>query len=271
MTFLKILALSILLNQTCVLAQLNEHLCGLGTTSVNRIVGGAVAQKGDWGWQVSLKRFDQLTCGGVILNSDWVATVAHCIPSTESIRDYIVVDIGYTNRNAPNSWSVSRKISKIFFYADNKKNDLQNDIVLLKLSSPVSFDAENYHIVPACVPSPSKTFSDKQGWVTGFGSLYSGGPASDTLRQVAVPIMSPKYCANKFSEINSEVQVCAGYEGLGKDTCQGDSGSPLVSKDDDGKWYIVGLASYGSNPCGDGTVYTRMSGYKEWIDRKSVV
>ncbi len=29
--------------------------CGLGTSSISKIVGGSPAKKGDWGWQVIIK------------------------------------------------------------------------------------------------------------------------------------------------------------------------------------------------------------------------
>lgn len=45
---------------------------------------------------------------------------------------------------------------------------------------------------------------------------------------------------------------------------KGDSGGPLNIKGNDGRWHLVGITSYGED-CGSGGVYTRVSGYKEWI------
>ena len=36
----------------------------------------------------------------------------------------------------------------------------------------------------------------------------------------------------------------------------GDSGGPFVRRMDDGKWYVLGLISWGYG-CGQGTVFTR--------------
>jgi secreted trypsin-like serine protease len=66
--------------------------------------------------------------------------------------------------------------------------------------------------------------------------------------------MSESYCQNRFSA-NAKTQVCAGYAKLGKDTCQGDSGGPLNVKGSDGRWHLVGLTSYGPNPCGEGKFF----------------
>ena len=64
--------------------------------------------------------------------------MAHCIESPDSVKDYLEVEIGLHNRLAADSWSISRKINKIFIHEKynyvNKHNGLQNDIAILKLS-----------------------------------------------------------------------------------------------------------------------------------------
>lgn len=78
-----------------------------------------------------------------------------------------------------------------------------------------------------------------------------------------MPILSDASCLTSPYSIDPNVQVCAGIRG--KDTCQGDSGGPLVSKGSDGRWYLVGITSYG-NGCGDQVgVYTRASTFHNWI------
>ena len=59
---------------------------------------------------------------------------------------------------------------------------------------------------------------------------------------------------------------------LGKGTCKGDSGSPLVYRDlGDDPFYQVGIASFGNIKCGlDGIpgVYTKVEAYLPWIESK---
>merc|ERR1712226_860996 len=44
------------------------------------IVGGQDATRGQWPWQVSLRNAaNRHFCGGVIINSNWVLTAAHCV------------------------------------------------------------------------------------------------------------------------------------------------------------------------------------------------
>lgn len=44
-----------------------------------RIIGGVEASLGRWPWQVSLYYSNRHTCGGSIINSQWVVTAAHCV------------------------------------------------------------------------------------------------------------------------------------------------------------------------------------------------
>lgn len=59
--------------------------------------------------------------------------------------------------------------------------------------------------------------------------------------------MTDKVCASSTYNIDYLTQICAGEPG--KDTCQGDSGGPLVERGSDGRWYLIGITSYG-NGCG---------------------
>lgn len=43
-----------------------------------RIVGGTLAGRDKWGWQVSLHWRGKHVCGGAIISSRWVITAAHC-------------------------------------------------------------------------------------------------------------------------------------------------------------------------------------------------
>jgi secreted trypsin-like serine protease len=64
--------------------------------------------------------------------------------------------------------------------------------------------------------------------------------------------------------LNDTLQICAGknVEPI-EDSCQGDSGGPLVMEINN-QWFQVGIVSWGYGCVGNG-VYTRVSGYYNWI------
>ena len=61
--------------------------------------------------------------------------------------------------------------------------------------------------------------------------------------------------------------VFTGYQEGGRDSCDGDSGGPLSVRLEDGRWYIVGVVSWGIG-CGEVNqpgVMVRLSKYTQWI------
>lgn len=63
--------------------------------------------------------------------------------------------------------------------------------------------------------------------------------------------------------------ICAGYAEGGKDSCEGDSGGPLmVWSSSSSSWVLAGIVSNGIR-CAEPNlpgVYVRISEYIEWID-----
>ena len=69
-----------------------------------RIVNGAISDIFDWPWQVGLRDNRQtsmtLFCGGSILNSNFVLTVAHCTEHLGSFPpESIVVTVGHLKKD----------------------------------------------------------------------------------------------------------------------------------------------------------------------------
>lgn len=89
-----------------------------------------------------------------------------------------------------------------------------------------------------------------------------------------MPIISNPECHDMFKKAGHEKRildsfVCAGYSEGKKDSCEGDSGGPLMLERDDGRWSLVGTVSHGircAYPNMPG-VYMRMTYYRPWIER----
>uniref|UniRef100_A0A3B3CIW9 Si:dkey-32n7.7 n=1 Tax=Oryzias melastigma TaxID=30732 RepID=A0A3B3CIW9_ORYME len=239
-------------------------MCGIAPLNP-KIVGGADAAPGSWPWQVSLQLYGKHLCGGSLINKEWVLTAAHCVVGTNKF----LVSLGHQNLQGKNPNKVSRRVAAKIVHPDFGGRTLDNDIALLRLSSPVTF---THYIRPVCLAASGSVFNNGTGsWVTGWGNVKEGEllPFPQTLQEVAVPVIGNRQCGCLYGvdgiNITSNM-ICAGVLGGGKDACQGDSGGPMVTKLGS-VWIQSGIVSFGvgcARPNLPG-VYSRVSRYQAWI------
>ncbi|XP_055797606.1 transmembrane protease serine 9-like [Salvelinus fontinalis] len=238
-------------------------VCGISPLNT-RIVGGQDAPPGSWPWQTSLQTSGSHFCGGSLINKEWVLTAAHCFPSISTSN--LVVYLGRQSQQGSNPNEVNRTITQIICHPNYSKTTSDNDMCLLKLSSPVTFT--NY-IRPVCLAAPGSSFyAGTTSWVTGWGTLSSGGSVPQILQEVDVPVVGNRQCNCNYGVGSiTDNMICAGLSAGGKDSCQGDSGGPLVSKQGT-RWIQSGVVSFG-NGCALANfpgVYSRVSQYQTWIN-----
>ncbi|CAF0790987.1 unnamed protein product [Brachionus calyciflorus] len=233
--------------------------CGVPTYKPNdsemRIVGGVEAVANSWPWQVFLT--DGATmCGGTLINEQWILTAAHCISGNPTKAYLGAHDLSKTSSSSGIS------VSKIIGHPSYNTDTLKNDIALMKLEKPVTF---NDKIQPACLPANNYAQPGRVAMVTGWGKVGDYAGTASTLRQVAVPIRSSTECS--FFGLSS-TQFCAGYNYAGtvRDSCQGDSGGPLVTKEGS-NYVLAGVVSFGGQSCDGYGVYTNVRSYVDWIQK----
>ncbi|XP_022242785.1 transmembrane protease serine 9-like [Limulus polyphemus] len=240
-----------------------------------RIVGGRNSYFGQWPWQVLVKEatwlglFQKNKCGGVLLNSKYVITAAHCQPGF--LASLLVVlgehDVGGDLESLK---PVVKNVKRMIVHRNYNAQSFENDLALLELETPVQFQP---HIVPICLPENEEDFTGKTAFVSGWGKLFHGGPVPEVLQYVKVPIVRNSKCQQMFLKAGHikairDNFICAGYETGGQDSCEGDSGGPLMVQRDDGRWVLVGTVSHGIK-CADPNlpgVYMKTTAYKPWIE-----
>ncbi|XP_053271937.1 serine protease 27 isoform X1 [Pleuronectes platessa] len=236
-------------------------ICGRGH-AINRIAGSLFVSPGVVPWHASLVSGGKHRCGGSLINDQWVMTAAQCITGSGS---GVTVYLGRFNQSGPNPHEVSRTIAQAECHPSYSTLTNENDICLLKLSSPVNFTT---YIQPVCLADANSTVHSGHGsYVGGFGNISLLGPRdSDTLQLAVLRVVGNKECqCNSIYDITDKM-ICA-VAWLGRiEPCQGDSGGGLVISFPSG-FIAIGIVSFGkgcakSNVFG---VYTRVSEYMEWI------
>ncbi|OXB58486.1 hypothetical protein ASZ78_009051 [Callipepla squamata] len=227
-----------------------------------RIINGQNAVSGSWPWQVSLQtRSGSHFCGGSLINEYWVVTAAHC---EFSPYNHVVV-LGEYNLNSATESVQVKTVSKAVTHPSWNAYTLNNDITLLKLSSPAQL---NSRVSPVCLASANLVLSGNMQCVTtGWGRTHTTSNAlASRLQQVTLPLISQSQCQQYWGSKITSSMLCAG--GAGASSCQGDSGGPLVYNNGN-SWTLIGIVSWGSSNCNVNTpaVYTRVSHFRNWIDQ----
>jgi len=241
-------------------------------SSDDKIVGGQDAELGQFPWQVLWKNDGHVMCGGTIYNELTIITAAHCCKGydnwngAEIMAGAIDVDIG-----SPQVKTIkSHLIHPDYVGVDQNTGfgNNSNDVCLLTLNSNLEFNDNVKRIALNTEEIPSNTKCVVSGW----GTLSSGGYASDILQYVEVHTWSTSQCEKAFDDFNNAnganvqfggngTEICA-YD-TGKDSCQGDSGGPFVCN---GK--LTGVVSWGIGcalPNLPG-VYANVKEYVDWIE-----
>lgn len=230
--------------------------------SRGRIIGGLEAAVGAWPWAVVLKdNVNVQYCGGVLISSRHVLTAAHCIEHPDLVpRLPLKATVGeHDVSRSDESNSQTEWIAKALTHTHyNRPTNFNNDISVLVLQNPVDESRDN--VAPACLPAENLDLSaGAKLFVVGWGATMTGGPSVNVLRQVQVTLLPHSDCA-VYNEYHPDRMLCVGDPAGNKDACQGDSGGPLLHQDSTGKWFVVGIVSFGSG-CGQPGfpgVYTRV-------------
>ncbi|XP_014664365.1 PREDICTED: limulus clotting factor C-like [Priapulus caudatus] len=208
------------------------------------IVNGITTKKGEWPWQAGISRYHkfkwQLDCGGALLSENLVVTAAHCVTmyplNVPLPQTHIRVSLGKFYRNDSHDDDEVQRfaVEEIRVHREYNPANFNADIALLRLKRPARL---TYAVQPVCLPT---------------------NHSLSTTHLSQVPV--------------TDYMFCAGYGTEMSDSCNGDSGGPMVFSVGSGAshhWVLEGIVSWGS-PKGCAIPshyggYTRVERFVDWI------
>ncbi|XP_032483029.1 granzyme A [Phocoena sinus] len=230
-----------------------EDLCA-------KIIGGNEVTPHSRPYMVLLQ--EKSICAGALIAKDWVLTAAHC---NLNRRSQIVLGVHSITKKEPEKQIMF--VKKEFPYPCYDQDTHEGDLKLLKLNKKATINKN-----VAILPLPKLGDDVKPGTmcqVAGWGRFRNNSPPSDILREVNVTVIDRKIC-NDQSHYNYNPaiglnMICAGSLQGGRDSCSGDSGSPLICEGIFRGITAFGLPGKCGDPRGPG-VYTLLSKkHLSWI------
>ncbi|KAJ1917867.1 hypothetical protein H4219_002977 [Mycoemilia scoparia] len=215
-----------------------------------RIIGGKAASNDEFRSIVHLFVNDLPTCGGALISLGWAVTAAHCVTNTDKSTNTFKVakkdklNLAYGGISGADNKKVG--IKNIHVHPDFDGTSLVNDIAILELDMTLSQTRDTSPIkISSAMISSGQTLT-VGGWgQTNIRNRTQSG-ALNFAEMVAAPVDQCKEQVTTFESHNGP-NICTSFAASkGAGTCNGDSGGPLMIKNNN-DYELVGLVSFDVN------------------------
>lgn len=224
------------------------------------IIGGSPTLIGNVPYQAGIYYNGNFNAGGVILSDRWILTAAHVVTigtNTQMAAGDVTVRVGSDNLYSGASYTADQ----IIRYPDyTGANQIYNDIALIHLSTPITFN-DNVEFIPYATPNEDPQITvDMLAKVSGWGTIaYNSSTGVRTnpsylfAADVKISSIAPSFIYTSSTTSNQQ------------SPCYGDSGGPLVVEIAGLGKILVGVVN-GWGDCNVGAKgYARTSSYASWI------
>ncbi|KAK9722614.1 CLIP domain-containing serine protease [Basidiobolus ranarum] len=257
-------------------------MLGLGNSlilknKVDNIRGGVPVESIEYPYLAHIFIRDYPSCGASILDSDWIITAAHCLFTSSKAQPVDFEEVKVVVGNTPSGLINPINIRGYMINPNFRLDTYSNDIALIQLKTSLTFNSTVQSVVIG------------EDILEPYQSLVALGWGQTELEETSERLQAVGLHTSPLAQCHSQIPAFHDHNGqfictdfvLGKDTCPGDSGGPLIRLDEENIHNrmdkLMGITSFGVNlirnqqggKCGENPslgYYTRVSTHLDFIE-----
>ncbi|XP_065348717.1 serine protease 1-like isoform X1 [Cloeon dipterum] len=238
----------------------------LSTATNNEIDKGKPLESGHFPWHAGINADGSYFCAGAMISNRHILTVATCV--NEFVN--FTITLGDIDRNQFERNVILMTTDSKLVHNNFELQTLAFNVALLIL--PISIATNGLNIKPVSLPKRSdstKPFTKEKVYLTGWGFTNDGNYANALLTRANMTVADIGDCYKKYGAIINFQHLCTYSE---VNTCFANDGSPLVYRDSDYTWNLLGLTQFRSTEncaSGDPLVFFRVTAVLAWLSDKT--